>query len=232
MKIEKILEYQNLDNELRKLELELVNNADKKMLDKISGIVKETQSISSGLEKEAEVALLEYKKIQKKYNESIKTLENLTKIKDKKSTEEQCVKNVEQINNISVFLSGLEKNIMKLADTINKILSDFDTAKKNYNSAKAKYSKAKENLQKITEEVKPKIEKLEKELKSLEKNIDKEFLTKYKTKRQDKIFPVIVPLVDNSCGRCGMELPSAQIEKLKKDGFLECENCHRIIYFK
>ena len=46
MNIEKILEFQSLDNEIRKLEQQISNSPDQKAINSIKNIVKETQTIS------------------------------------------------------------------------------------------------------------------------------------------------------------------------------------------
>ena len=73
-------------------------------------------------------------------------------------------------------------------------------------------------------------EKIEKELEILKRRIEPSIMDRYMQMREDKKFPILVPLVNNSCGGCAMALPNARLDLLKKDGVLECENCHRIIY--
>ena len=55
-------------------------------------------------------------------------------------------------------------------------------------------------------------------------------MEKYKTKRKEKVFPVVGKLKDNRCPFCGMEPPLAARGKLNGGGVIECENCRRIIY--
>ena len=66
----------------------------------------------------------------------------------------------------------------------------------------------------------------------MEKEIDAKLLAKYKQHRQDKRFPVFTPLSDKSCSFCRLELSAVEVDKIKTNGYLECDNCHRIIYFK
>ena len=67
----------------------------------------------------------------------------------------------------------------------------------------------------------------------IQKTLDSSTLNRYKSLRQDNIFPVYVPLVnDCMCGGCRMELPSNNVERLKKEKTLECDSCRRIIYIK
>lgn len=231
--IEKILEYQKLDTEIRNLEVKLENNPDQQAIDKLKNIAKDTQTLSSNLEKEAAKSLSDFENLQKKFNDALSSLSKIEQGKDSTFSEEQCADCVNNLNNISKYLSTLENHIMQLADKINKLWAEYQSASSNYKIAKSKHEQHKQKLLKLEEEILPKIANLKTTLSELEKGIPDNFLKKYKTKRLDKIFPVVVPLLGNACGGCGMELPSAQIEKLKKDGFLECENehCHRIIYF-
>lgn len=234
MNIEKILEYQNLDTQIKKLEETLENNADQKAMNSLKKVVQETKNISASLEKEAEKTIAEFNKMQKNYNDAKTALERLEKSQENDYTEKQCAECVKQLNNIANFLASLEKIMRQTAEKVNSILTEYETAKQNYEIAKNKHASHKQNLENLKEKIQPQLESLQKDLIKLESGLEDKFVKKYKTKRQDKIFPVVVQLRGNACGGCGMELPSAQIEKLKKDGFLECENerCHRIIYFK
>lgn len=230
MEIQKILDYQTKDFEIIKLERQLANSPDKAILSNLVLLVKETQNASALLEKEAEDAVLQFNNLKKTYTDNISFLEKISKQDTDKLDDEKATEVFEKINEISSNLATLEKRVLGMADKINNILSEYNLAKKRYFSAREKHAIHKERFDKLNDEIAPMISALEKELQALEKGIDKTVLAKYKTRRQDKVFPIIVPVRDSSCGGCMMELPSAQIEKLKRNGFLECENCHRIIY--
>jgi len=231
MDIKKILDYQTKDFEIIKLERTLNESADKKILDNLVELVRTSQNTSAMLEKEAEETLLQYNNMKKNYEDNIKLYENLNKKEIEKLTETELGEIMKLANNISTNLNIMEKKLLQQADKINNILAEFENTKKRYNSAKEKHKIHKEKFNKQTEEIQPQIDKLVLDLKTMEKGIDTNLLSKYKVRRQDKIFPIFVAVNSNSCGGCMMELASGQIEKLKKDGFLECENCHRIIYF-
>ena len=57
-------------------------------------------------------------------------------------------------------------------------------------------------------------------------------MEKYLKKRADKIFPIVVPLENNVCGGCFTELSMSDISKVKNGGYIECDNCRKIIYKK
>ena len=52
---------------------------------------------------------------------------------------------------------------------------------------------------------------------------------KYKSMKENGIFPVFVALEGDFCGGCKVELPLNFIEKLKVAKMLPCEHCNRII---
>lgn len=232
MDIKKILEYQKRDFEIIKLERQLENNEDKKIYQNMVGVVKTAQNKSTSLDKEAKELLKEYAELEKSYNDNLKSCGAVLNAKLDKISDEDLnnVSNVagDIINNINI----LEKKLMYLAERVNAILSEFETTKKKYNDAKQKYTSHKTAYEKNALELTPKIEQQKEEIKKLEAGVDATVLAKYKQRRADKIYPVFVPLLDKACGGCRMEIPSASMQKLKDQGFLECEHCRRIIYFE
>ncbi len=88
-------------------------------------------------------------------------------------------------------------------------------------------------IEKKREEVAPKIAAIVQQIKELEPKVeDKEKYAKYKQMKEAGIFPVFVPLVDNFCGGCSVELPLNFVEKLKTAKMLPCEHCNRIIMYQ
>ena len=74
-----------------------------------------------------------------------------------------------------------------------------------------------------------KVKEINARLEALGANIPPEILERYKAKRRDKIFPVVVPLDGEFC-ICGRDFPLAQQGRLSGGGVVECEHCHRFIY--
>ena len=232
MEIEKILEYQKKDFEIVKLERQLNENINKKIVNEMVDKVKVSQSQSLQLEKLAQELNNEFVSLQKSYEENAKKLELITK-KDLNSVSEEDLSSYENVTQtILANLSVLDKKFIALAENIKRTLSQFEEAKKNYNLAREKHKKHKQLFEVENAKFAPQIESLQKELVALEKGIDQQILAKYKQRRQDKKFPVFVPLNNQACGGCQMELSIASINSLKEKGYGECENCRRIIYVK
>ena len=230
MDLNKILEYQKKDSEIVKLERQLNGNENKKIYSQMIDVVKEAQNQSAMLENEAGNLMNSYEKLKKTYNDNLKTanalnnknIENLT-LEDLQSLED-VAKTI--VNNLAI----LEKKLLSEAERVRNVLQNFDTTKKKYNLAREKYNKHKALFDEESKTLKAEIDQKNKSLKELESGIDSTILAKYKQKRQDRIYPVFVPCIDKTCGGCRMELPSASISTLKKDGIFECEHCRRIIY--
>lgn len=232
MNLEAILIYQRKDTEKNKIEKEIYSQETKKVLEQMVKIVKESQQKSQILEKTAEDLLKEFESLKSSY----KDVENVIKKIENRKVEECNEEDIETIDKLTATISNnisvLEKRITTTAEKINSTLTEFEQAKKNYNLAKEKHKRHKELCESKEREYQPKLNKINEELKTLENNIDKEILEKYKQKRQDKIFPILVPLSDTSCGGCFTQVPMAKLTQLKEKGFYECENCRRIVYKK
>ncbi|MDD2227459.1 MAG: hypothetical protein PHH71_02640 [Clostridia bacterium] len=232
MNIEEILNYQKKDFEIIKLERSLNESPNKKIINQIQNIVKDSQSTSAALETEAEEVLLQFNNLKKLYEDNINSFIILSKKESDTLNEAEAAEIIKLTNAMASNLNILEKKLLALAEKVNAILSGYDEAKKKYQKAKIHYKDVSENFNAEKNELSPRIAKLSEELKKMETKIESKLFTLYKEKRQDRIFPIFVEFTSNCCGGCMMELPSAQIEKLKRENMLECENCHRYIYLK
>lgn len=232
MDISKILDYQKLDTELFKLEKRLRDNPNKKTANEMSTNAKNAQQRSFQLEEKAGSLIKEIDTIKKQFEVQTEKMQQIMAKDLEKLSKEEVDSLLSVKDKLAQNLTILDKNLTKLAESVNAVLADFNKTLKVYNAARDKFAESKAEYDKEVKELEPTKQKLEKELASLEKGIEAKLMTKYKEKRSDNIFPVLVPLKENSCGGCHMELPAAQISKLQNDGIYSCEHCHRIIYFK
>ena len=227
---EKILEYQRLDGKLLNLKRELDKNVAKQTLNKVVVLVKDSQNKLLELENKAKVAIKEYEKYKAEYEKTVTELNAINKNSIESMTEEQLNANIEKANNLVNLLGSLERGLSSQAKTVEEIIKNFDVCRNNIVAYKQKYKESKAECDKFEENSKPQFDAIKKQMMDMEKDIDKTLLAKYKHLRQDKIFPVFVPLNNSSCGGCSMEVPAALMNKLKANGYLECEQCRRYIY--
>lgn len=232
MNLKPLLDYQKKDAELIKLEKQLNNNENKKIFSQMITVVKDAQNKSGALEKQAGDLLKEYQELKKNYENNIKSA-NIIINKKLETASDTDLETIEEIaTNIVNNLTIMEKKLLQQADSVNRVLSAFNETRKRYNLARDKYTKHKELYDKESGDIQLQINEKTKEVKKLESGVDADLLAKYKQRRKEVDFPVIVPVLDKTCGGCHMELPSAFLANLKQKGVLECEHCRRYIYWQ
>ena len=128
-------------------------------------------------------------------------------------------------------LEELSKRITEHQNNVKNVVQNYKTARKNWIECKTKRDELKQKNEEASNVSLPEIETVKKEMAKLEKDIDEAKLAKYKNVKQDGIFPVLVPLQDNKCGGCRVQLSTSAIENLKAKGICECDQCRRLIYF-
>ncbi len=229
MDFTKILEYQKKDGDLFRIERELSQNENKKIYQDMIGLVKKAQERSSSLESKAGELLRDYESIKKAYDENISQYEKFISKNLENVSEKDLEIIINATNSIINNLNILEKKLFTEAEILNNTLNEFNSTKKTYGTARAKYAESKQAYDEELNKKTPQIEQIKKELTALEKGLDSKLLARYKQLRADRIYPVFVKLIDRSCGGCRMERSAAEIDKIKNQGYMECENCHRII---
>ena len=228
MKVDMILKYQSLDREMFKIEKGLKDNQNKKMADTLRDNIKNAQERSVKLEENAGKLLNDIEKVKSQIKTQEQKMQEFLNKDIEKMTKGEVEKLASLKDKLNQNLVILEKNLTALAENMNAILADFNKTKKIFNSAKdAKRKEAYENDVKSIENQKSEIAG---KLKELSKSIDSNIMQVYQKRRNENVFPVLVPLNGNSCGGCHMELPFANITKLNEEGVITCEHCRRIVY--
>lgn len=231
MNIEKILKYQQVDEKLFRLEQKQLSSPTKKKANELAAVAKKAQARSAELERESAKFLTEIEEIQKNFEISKKALTSLKNSNFEKMSAEEIEKMDSLRKKVSGNLNVLEKALQKNAESINRVLSEFNKAKRAYDSAKKEYDECKLKIAEETKAIDAEKSVVVAELEKMEKGIDSESIAAYKKKRADNIFPVLVPLEnDTFCGRCRMELPKVAISRIKEKGIITCEHCKRYLY--
>lgn len=232
MDIKKILKYQETESKLLELEKKISNNPSRLAVNKSVEQIKKAQTYTNQLEENSKQSIDKYKDLSKVIEENFATLESIKNISIESANNQDLEKWNQTLKNLAVNFDILEKKLMQEADKTNKLLANFESTKKTIKTNNEKYALNKTKYEEYLESQKPKLNKLKQDMENLEKEISPEIIAIYKQRRQDRIFPVFVPTTENMCSGCMMELPSALLDKLNSKGYLECENCRRIIYLK
>lgn len=230
--IQAILHYQEIDKKLYKLERELAGSDERKEYVKVKKFLETAPEKLEALEAKAVSLKGEAGELSRRYQqteETLKDFEHLDELveggadisfykKKAQSIIEQLKKLKGDMNVLSESIKAVDGEYQKLKKQILAIEKQAPEISKKYKAAKAAVDSQREEI--------------EKELSVIVKDIPENVLTIYKTKRKEKIFPVVGELTGNRCPYCSMEPPLAARNKLTGGAFIECDNCHRIIFSK
>lgn len=229
--LDKIIEYQSEESNLIKYENELSKSSAREEASKIQQVLKSQQAELISLENHAKKTNESFMLAQKKYEEYLKKLEELEKEVENADTEKISFYEKMYKDFVSVGAS-LEKEISKVYSEVKKINESYEETIKKSKSLRDKFDKHIAVYKKLKSEIDPKIEETKQKMAELEKVIDKKILMIYKQKRDSHIFKVFVPLINNKCGGCRMDISASRLGQMKSNelGIIECENCGRYIY--
>ena len=228
MQIKEMLEYQKLDGEIRKIEAEVKNSEDRKNATKMQDYLRDSQAKLVSLEKTSEKLVNLYKKAVQTYNDFAEKLDKLLKEGVGENADE-VTQRLEKTNAFMLASAKLEKDLESLTASISKVNAEFDSIMKNSKTAKANFEVYKNRFNELKAKYEPKMKELMVKRDEYKKSIDAELLSKYVHKAESK-YPVFVPVKDNKCGGCRMEISGTKLKQLKEKGMIECENCGRIIF--
>ena len=228
--MQEILKYQEIDSEIKKLEAQIADNVNRKNAIKMQQFLKDAQSKLVEFEKRADDTIKAYNQYKEIYNKMAKNLE----VAEKNSSSEDITKSeglLDAIDTITSNLSKLDKEMASIVANCTSIQNEVTSIMKSARNAKANLQKYKDDFAKDKEEMDAKIAVLKEDLAKQAKKVDKTLLAKYKQKSAEKA-NVFVAEVSGKCGGCRMGISASKLNTLKADGFIECENCGRIIYQK
>ena len=154
--------------------------------------------------------------------------------------------NLDELVTGGADISFYRKKAQLKVEQLKKMRADLNALTAAIKATDEEYQKAKKQVLSVEKKA-PEIIKKYKEVKAvkdaekkpfeeqlsiLEKEISAELLEIYKTKRKEKIFPVVGQINGNRCPYCSMDLPIAARSKLSGGEWIECENhiCNRILF--
>lgn len=230
--LQAILNYQEIDKALYKLERELAGCEERKEYVKYKKFLETAPEKLDSLEVKATALKAESAELSKKYlqtEETLKEFENLDELITSGADITFYKKNVqtivEQLKKIKADLNTLLTNIKGVDAEYQKLKKQVIAAQNQYKEASEKYKAVKNSREAEKKEIEAKLE-------AEAKNIPASMLEVYQTKRKERIFPVIGELTGNRCPYCSMEPPLAARSKLTEGVTIECDNCHRLIFSK
>lgn len=228
--LQAILKYQAIDGKLYALERELAGCDERKEYVKAKKFIETAADKLDGYD--AKAASLK--------NQAVELTKKYLKVED----DLKDYAHLDELVADGADIAFYQKNAAALSDRLRKIKAELRDLTDSINATNEEYQKLKKQVIAVQKQYKEALEKynavkasreeerkaIEAELSVAAKGISAEAMEKYKTKRKERIFPVVGALKDNRCPFCGMEPPIAARSKLTGGGIIECDNCHRIIY--
>ena len=210
----------------------------KKILDSVPGKIKELDDVleqksaalksyedeSKGLQvkrKEKEVELESKEQSIKKYQTQLYQIK----------TNKEYASLEKEIAGIRADNSVLEDDIITLLDKIEEIQKKITEEKKVLEEEKKRNDTEKKKIEEEKKKIEAEYNDLTGKRKEFVEKIDKSLLSKYERILQNKDGLAMVPIVNDSCGGCNMNLPPQVINEAKmKKTLIFCGNCARILY--
>ncbi len=230
--LQAILSYQETDTKLYKLERELAGCEERKEYVKYKKFLESAPEKLDSLEVKATALKAEAAELTQKYTRAEEALsdfdhldELITGGADIAFYKKKAQSFTEQLKKLKADLNALMANIKAVDEEYQKLKKQVIAAQKQYADASEKYKAVKTARE-------PEKKALEAELANIAKDVPAQLLEVYKTKRKEKIFPVVGELAGTRCPFCSMEPPLAARNQLTSGASIECDNCHRIIFSK
>jgi len=232
-KLQKLIEYQKKDIELRKLnafinsdEALLIKNKQKRMFN-------DAKQALVDCEKQAAALLDAYTELKRYIDENDAMFTELENAEAQ--SEDELVERVKKLESLKSKFQNADKKSRDIDEKSKEVRQTRVSAIKNGNAAKQRYNEASAKHNELLESKADELNKLNTELAALRKELDEKIFDEYKKLVDENKFPPVVPARGDdkkglyNCGGCGINLPQQGNALLKDKGWCRCDNCRRII---
>ncbi len=229
--IEKLLEYQKIDADLKNIENELKKSEEFKKYAQAVKFLKTVTDSKAQIEAKAASLLLGMQNLQdrlKKLSDDKNEFTGIDEVEDENMLAFLKKKSAE----LSSQYASLEAEIEKLSKEMTELTLSYKKLMANTKAMLSQQDEYKLKYEELCKEKETEKSKIKKQLELIAKDIPSEYLAKYKEKRKDPKFPIVYELKDKHCTACGTELSQLELSRLKNEKIIECENCRRLIFIK
>lgn len=231
MALNELLEYQQVDGQLRTIEQEIASSEERKKYLQAKKFIENARDKLDVQDRRA----AELKNLR---DELERRCEEMSRQIDEFSDLEEMVEGGGDATFYKKNAQTLLEHIRAVKADIAKLVSDASAAVEEYKKLKEQtiamqrqYKEYSEKFKEIKNSRTDEVAKIGAKLETLSKGIPADILAKYKAKRKEGIFPILVPLTNGRC-ICGMDLSLLQQGNLAGGNVIECEHCRRFIYNK
>ena len=233
--LQKLMECQRVENEINQVENELRNSPVRKKLLHARNYIVNAQNNYKQMENDVVELHAAMEELAHRYeanrakaeSESVHyaAADEESDLADVQDMEREAKEIADALARNENDLQALIKRLANIDQEMKKMAANLPRARQDYAKMKAIYDKELASVQ-------AKTEPLKKELEAAQAALPETLLARYNQARQQAGSNPIVPLENDRCSGCHMELASAGLTRLKNQGVVECENCGRLVYIK
>lgn len=231
---ELLWQYQQVDMELDRYEREMRENSNRKELLRHRDFLLEQQGVLKKIEADVEI-------MSDRMEALADEIERLNGSVAEASAhfEAERPADIEEAKKQVAAMQKLISTISRYESELAKMRKDSEARDRQQREVRVRAAKARAEFDRIKliydEEYKTaavKLEELKRKVAKEAQGIDKDLLEKYKAIKRHSS-PPITRIHDDRCGGCNMQLPAADMNKVRTGApYVECENCGRIILVK
>ncbi len=237
-KLQKMLDYQKVDIELRRALDEIERNELNRKKEQARQAFSDAKNSVLETEKTAESIIAFYNNAQKYYDENIKKFEELERKLAATDENDDAARReiLSQIETLRDKMSELERKLSEKKSKSDEVIHGYLEAQEKGKKMRDIYNSVKQKLEAFKEEKMPKINELNGKLGEMEKGIDKTVFEAYKSITAERKYPAVVAArsfdggKSYTCSGCGLATSQKVKDELLEKGVCRCDNCRRIIY--
>ncbi len=148
-------------------------------------------------------------------------------------TNKEYTAKIGEIEGLKADISLMEEKILMAMDDADVIAKELEKEKVVVAEEEKKFLEQKAAMEGDMAEMKDRVAVIEGQRKQLIPGIDPNILRRYERILEHKGGVAIVPVMNNVCGGCFMNITQQQINQLKMhDKLIECDMCSRFLYLE
>ena len=232
--IEKLVNYQEVDKNLKVLEDEVRKSEESQKFLTAKKFLTTVNDTLASLEAKAKVTV-------DAYNLAMAEIDKLKNVAEESSLNIDTCENENELNYLKKKfqstidgITALENKINALTKEMDEILKEFNKLRVTTKQMQAQYAEYGPKFKALKDSKAQEMNELKEKLEAIKKDIDKDLMEKYTVRRNDKKFPIIygVDISKGSayCPACATGMSINAVNELASGVVKECESCRKLLY--
>ncbi len=227
---ENLKKYTELDKQIRKIEKELNASEARKKGSQLGLALKDAEENLNKMEKRSEELADMFAKTKNSFEAQLKLIQEYEGCVDSSKDEQELNYLQKKLADLIRNVVTIERNLAAIAKEMSDISRSFDDYRKKVPTIQKEYRYWREQFDQMRKECLPEVNSIKAQMREVEQTLDPRIVDKFKKLKEQGIYPPFVQIAENRCSGCRVEIPNGQLSTLESVGYVECENCHRVVY--